>query len=73
MIGGSRSSAKSAKWASNSGRPCPTHAEVLDRFDRLAVAFHLQVIGHCLWRLDRGELPYRAALEAEATALRARL
>lgn len=48
-------------------------AEVLDRFDRLAVAFHLQVIGHCLWRLDRDELPYRAALEAEATALRARL
>lgn len=46
---------------------------VLDRFDCLAVAFHLQVIGHCLWRLDRGEAPYRAALDAEAAALRARL
>lgn len=48
-------------------------AAVLDRLDRLAVAFHLQVIGHCLWRLDRGDLPYSAALEAEAAALRARL
>ena len=48
-------------------------AAVLDRLDRLAVAFHLQMIGHCLWRLDRGDLPYRAALEAEAAALRARL
>ena len=48
-------------------------AAVLDRLDRLAVAFHLQVIGHCLWRLDRGDRPYRAALEAEASALRAQL
>ena len=48
-------------------------AAVLDRLDRLAVAFHLQTIGHCLWRLDRGDLPYRAALEAEAMALHARI
>ena len=44
---------------------------LLDRLDRLAVAFHLQVIGHCLWRLDRGEATYKAALAAEAAALRA--
>lgn len=42
----------------------------LARLDRLAPAFHLQMIGHCLWRLDRGSPAYGAALAAEVEVLR---
>ncbi|MCA8878675.1 MAG: aminoglycoside phosphotransferase family protein [Rhodobacteraceae bacterium] len=41
-----------------------------DRFRRLAPAFHLQMIGHCLWRIERGAKEYSAALAAETRALR---
>ena len=46
---------------------------VVDRFRRLAVCFHVQMIGHCLWRIARGHAAFRSGLAAELGALRGRL
>lgn len=47
---------------------CPATAA---RFTATAAFHHAQMIGHCLWRLDRGDPSYGPALDAELAALRA--
>jgi aminoglycoside phosphotransferase (APT) family kinase protein len=39
------------------------------RLETLRPAFALQMIGHCLWRLGRGDTAYRAALADEIAGL----
>lgn len=46
---------------------------VTARLYRLQTAFHLQMIGHCLWRADRGDQAYEDACRAESAALADRL
>jgi aminoglycoside phosphotransferase (APT) family kinase protein len=41
------------------------------RLAHRAAAFHAEMIGHCLWRLERGDTAYAPALRAECAALRA--
>ncbi len=48
-------------------------AAVVDHFRHLAVCFHVQMIGHCLWRIARGHAAFRIGLAAEVAALRDRL
>jgi aminoglycoside phosphotransferase (APT) family kinase protein len=46
---------------------CP---ETAARYAATAAFHHALMIGHCLWRLDRGDRAYRPALTAEIAALR---
>lgn len=41
------------------------------RLSATAALQHAVMIGHCLWRIDRGDAAYAAALETEIAALRA--
>lgn len=43
--------------------------EISTQVDSLAPARHAAMIGHCLWRLDRGDFAYGDALKAEISAL----
>ncbi len=47
---------------------CPVSA---DRLAMTAALHHARMIGHCLWRLDRGDAAYGPACDAEIAALRA--
>ena len=45
-------------------------AAAADRLAATAALHHARMIGHCLWRLDRGDAAYGPARAAEITALR---
>ncbi|WP_193140363.1 phosphotransferase family protein [Meridianimarinicoccus sp. MJW13] len=43
--------------------------ETAQRYRDLAPALHVQMIGHCLWRAQRGDVDYLEALEVEQAQL----